>query len=200
MCLPQRQHIRAFQWTPDRRSRVTPLQKHPPQDSFLHLTSHKPLPTLDLTSETPPGSPQAQAPYPAESLLLELLDDEVTGSRAAVTAFGAHKAEKGFPSHLLCHHRDSAGDRAQKQGLWKGPPAPPGRPAPPHTRCRWKLKPGEREGPGCGPPERSRTRGSIWGGSLWHRLLCEQTSPAGTQFFLEDSKTALAEAQGSRKG
>lgn len=50
--------------------------------------------------------------YPAESLLPQLLDDEVASSGTAVAALGVHKTEQGFTGHLLCHHRDSAGERA----------------------------------------------------------------------------------------
>ena len=88
-------------------------------------------------------------PYPAQRLLLQLLDDEVTGSCAAIAAFGAHKAEEGFAGHFLCHQGDSAGDRAQKQGLWKGPADSSG-PAS-SLLMQMEMEVRRREGPGRGP-------------------------------------------------
>lgn len=66
--------------------------------------------------------PQVWPPYPAEGLLPQLLDDEVSSSRTAVAALGVDKAEQCLTGHLLCHHRDSAGERAQEhrsgRDLW----------------------------------------------------------------------------------
>lgn len=71
-----------------------------------------------------PMSPQPRVwpPYPAESLLPQLLDDEVASSCLAIAALGVHEAEQGLTGHLLGHHRDSAVEKAKEQmsgwGLW----------------------------------------------------------------------------------
>lgn len=101
-------------------------------------------------------------PHPAEGLRLQLLDDEVAGGRAAVAAFGVDEAEKGFTRHLLRHHGDSAGDRAERQGLWEGPTSP----------CRGKLRP-------LAVTHSSGTALSP-GGHLWPREPWEQTPRVGT--------------------
>lgn len=71
-----------------------------------------------------PG-PQVWPPYPAESLLSQLLDDDVASSRTAVATLRVHEADQGLPGHLLSHHRDSAGKRTKEQrsgrGLWARP-------------------------------------------------------------------------------
>lgn len=60
-------------------------------------------------------APRVQPPYPAEGLLPQLLDDEVTSSCTAIATLGVHKAEQGFTGHLLGHHRDSAVERSKEK-------------------------------------------------------------------------------------
>lgn len=90
--------------------------------AFIH-------PKAKATSPLPVSpEPQGWLSYPAEGLLPQLLDDEVASSGTAVTALGVHEADQGLTGHLLGHHGDSAGQRAQEQrsgeGLVGSPPPP----------------------------------------------------------------------------
>ena len=153
-----------------------------PPDSFLPGLARR-----------PPASP-----HPAQGLLLQLQDDKVAGGRAAVAALGVHEAEEGFPGHLLCHHGDSGGDRAEGRWVW-GEPAGSPRPVSPltvqmETKARRQGSPGRVHSGG-------RALGHPDGEGISGIRNCANRCPVGKwQVLREDSKTTLAEVWSGGEG